>query len=383
MTTTTDLATLSNEAYRLQVQLSGRDVLVTLRDLAMDADLAHGPYTYRASRTHDEGTLTSSWLRDATVRVEGQSVRIRGTLAGVTVEHRFTLPTDNAHLEERISLHNLSGEVVVLQDLACGLRRPISDHLGELLPVLSGDRLVAVPLRHRATDPAGSDDDFAVTDFVTGAGREHRMDNLQGHGYVPSWQRFSEGWAWTHGEHALGIFKFNQQGMEFSVLATEVATRGAPNAVALRFGGAAMISGEPSSLGRIRPGETIDLGVTRFQTVNGDYTRVYAVFRDFLDEHGCGLPRGYDAPVHWNELYDNPEWHVGTPGHPAGPRNTRPLIYTRAAMLREAEKARDYSCEARPSTSTRDGTRPLARSCGANGWATGAHSPGNCAKTMG
>jgi len=103
VTRSTHLVTLTNEAYRLEVQLSGRDVLVNLRDLAMDADLCDGPCIYRASRTQAEGTLTSSWLVEATVQVEGQSVRVRGRLAGVTVEHRFTLPSEKAFLSRNAS----------------------------------------------------------------------------------------------------------------------------------------------------------------------------------------------------------------------------------------------------------------------------------------
>ena len=37
---------------------------------------------------------------------------------------------------------------------------------------------------------------------------------------VPSDRRPSEGWAWTHGDYTLGIFKFCQENLQFSVVST-------------------------------------------------------------------------------------------------------------------------------------------------------------------
>jgi hypothetical protein len=106
-----------------------------------------------------------------------------------------------------------------------------------------------------------------------------------------------------------------------------------------------MRDGEPSSLHGIPPGGSVALGVTRFQTVRGGWTQASYALRAFLDENGCRFPDGFNPPVHWNELYDNLEWNLGTPGRPAGKRMTRPVTYTRALMLEEAAKAKAYGCE--------------------------------------
>lgn len=181
-----------------------------------------------------------------------------------------------------------------------------------------------------------------MVDLLTLSGYEHRV---AGGPFIdrdlPSRHRYSEGWAWTHANHTLGIFKFNQEAIEFSVISTLVRDGG----VALRFGGAAMIGGDPSSLTHMEPGEEVALGLTRYQTVRGDTTQANYAFRALLDENGCRFPDDYNPPVHWNELYDNPEWNLVTPGKPESPRMTRPLTYTRELIELEAAKARDYSCE--------------------------------------
>jgi len=86
--------------------------------------------------------------------------------------------------------------------------------------------------------------------------------------------------------------------------------------------------------------------VTRFVSLQAGYEPASRAFRNMLDEKGCRFPKDYNPPVHWNELYDNPEWNLGSPGHPPGKRMTRPLAYTRRLLLEEADKAREYHCEA-------------------------------------
>jgi len=114
--------------------------------------------------------------------------------------------------------------------------------------------------------------------------------------------------------------------------------------VMLCFGGAGMFAGDPSTLHAIAPGQTIELGVTRFVSVRNDRREAWYAFRRLLDEHGCRYPDGFDPPVHWNELYDNPEWNLGSPGTaPRGP--TRQVTYTRALIEEEAGKAVEYGCQ--------------------------------------
>ncbi|MFH1007647.1 MAG: alpha/beta hydrolase [Candidatus Latescibacterota bacterium] len=336
---------LTNDAYQLTVTPGDREVHFRLRDLAMDFDLVDGPYIYRASVPCEAGTITAKWLSDVTLEVGGETLRITGMLAGLEVAHILQLPGDRGLLEERITLHNPTEKTIALEHFAAGLQRTIADEGGSVLPELVSDRLVAIPFRHRPTDTADFDVDFGIADLIRRPGREHRVGNKPLHypeyGYYPSLQWSSEGWAWTHGKYTLGVFKLNQEAMEFSVLSLEPGEHG----LALRFGGAGPVTDEPSSLCKIQTGQRIELGVTRYETVEGDYKQAYYAFRAFLDENGCRFPKGFDPPVHWNELYDNPEWHLGTPGHPPGPRMTRPVTYTKELILEEARKATEYGCE--------------------------------------
>lgn len=333
---------LANDSYHLTVRSALGEIYIRLHDLAMDFDLANGPYIYCASRGSDEGAIVSKRLMGVTVQVKGQLISITGKLADLDLEHTLRLPHERPIMEERITLHNSTTKVIALNDFEAGMERRIADRVGCVFPELVTDQLVAIPFRqHRPMDPVEINNEFLMADFLTQTGREHRTTANMQFGYLPSSKRFSEGWAWTHGEYTLGLFKFNQEGMEFSVLSPLVY----PDGLALRFGGASMVSGEPSSLLNIQAGQTVKLGVMRYETVRGNFKKAYYAFRSFLDENGCRFPKEFNPPVHWNELYDNAEWNLGTPGNPAGPRVTRPITYTKELMELEADKARDYSCE--------------------------------------
>jgi len=337
---------LRNDAYELTATLSGKDVIIGLKDLKSKSDLANMPYIYRASRLCEEGIVTAKWLKDASVKIESEKLIITGTLAGLKVMHFFNLPKEGEYLEEYINVTNSTREVISLEKFEFGLQRTISDETGRINSDLNKDRLIAIPFRRRSSDPPGFNIDFSMADLIKSPGREHRVNRFMlqqlKKGYMPSMQWSSEGWAWTHGSHTLGIFKFNQEEMEFSIISPEVYD----DKMALRFGGSGTVDGSPS-LENIKPGETLKLGITRFRTLEGDYRSAYYAFRKFLDENGCRFPDKYNPSVHWNELYDNAEWYLQSPGTPAEPRsNTRAVTYTRELIMKEAEKANRYSCEA-------------------------------------
>lgn len=304
------------------------------------------PYVYRASRFCDEGSIIAKWLQNVSVQIEGETLSISGTLAGLKVVHTFNVPQSKDYMEEYIYLCNPTNSVISLEKIEFGLQRNISDEVGWINKDLSKDRLIAIPFRHRSSDPPDFDVDFNMADLIKSPGREHRANKVwfqHKKGYMPSLQWSSEGWAWMHDSYTVGIFKMNQEEMEFSVISPEVYDDG----LALRFGGSSTVAGDPSSIKKIEPGQTIKLGLTRYQTVKGDYTQAYYAFREFLDENNCRFPHDYNPPLHWNEIYDNAEWYLQTPGNPSGPRSaTRSVTYTKKLIMEEANKAHEYSCEA-------------------------------------
>ena len=144
-----------NDAYELTATLSGKDVIIGLKDLKSKFDLANMPYIYRASRLCEEGIVTAKWLKDASVKIESEKLIITGTLAGLKVMHFFNLPKDREYLEECIHVTNSTREVISLEKFEFGLQRTISDETGRINSDLNKDRLIAIPFRRRSSDPPG------------------------------------------------------------------------------------------------------------------------------------------------------------------------------------------------------------------------------------
>lgn len=322
---------LTNAAFQLTVRTDGEGVDAGLLMRSAGLRAADGPYLYRAERVGPQSSTVQRGLQNAAVATTRDSLTIRGTLAGLEVEHTFTAPPDKPFMEERLRLRNPSGAVIQLRDFEAGFQRQVADTNGHVLAGLAQDRWVAVPFRSRATDPKGHVDDFAISDLVTQPGYEPRVSGRIEYTQVPSPHRASEGWAWVHGDRALGIFTFNQTNMLFSVVSAQRGKAGD----SLRFGGACMISGEPSALGRIAPGESVDLGTVRYQAIAGGYVETAYAFRAMLDEKGCHFPKKYNPPIHWEQLYDM-----------EGAWDDRLHKYTKAILESEAQKGVAYSCEA-------------------------------------
>jgi hypothetical protein len=322
---------LANRAYRLTVSCVQGEVRTTLDDKLLGLRVAEGPYLYRAARAEATGQRAYQGLENASVKRRGQSLIVRGQLAGLELEHTLVLPRAKAVMEERILLRNPTAAPIALMDFEAGFPRRVADAQGQVEPELSQDRWVAVPLRVRASDPKDFANDFSVSDLLAKPGYEPSSDQDQHYRQVPSRHRHSECWAWLHGSAALNISVFNQQNMLFSVVSSEKR----PDGGWLRFGGACMFIGEPAALTRIAPGQSVDLGLARYQSVKGGYMEAALAYRAMLDAQGCRFPPDYNPPVHWEQLYDMPEaW------------TDRAHKYTKAIVEQEAVKGRDYSCEA-------------------------------------
>jgi hypothetical protein len=334
--------TLTTNTLSLEVTTRDGQVWTKLQDLRTGKMLVDDAYIYRLTTVCPDGLLTWVDLRDASCEAEGDSIRVHGSIAGLRLCQTFTLSPKAPILEERLKLTNAGTAPVELRQIALGFQRCITDDAGRVLPELAGQRLTAIPFKHKASDPEGWDNSFTFDELLVKPGGEHRATPTLGYGYFPALHRAAEGWAWEMGDCTLGIFKFNQEGMEFSVIALEPYD----DRVCLRFGGAALVAGDPQYATRIAPGQAVSFGVSRYELVSGGYHQAAYAFRRFLDEQGCRFPADYNPPIHWNELYDNPEWNVQTPGRPATPRHLRRLTYTRALMEVEAAKAVAYSAEA-------------------------------------
>ncbi len=317
-------AYIGNGALTLHVRADGSSVAARLTRVSDGFDYANGPVVFHALVEGAPNPVDA--LTGARV-VEGNgAVTLTGKLGGLAVRVDWSAPPNKPWIEERISLRNASGKRLALADLEIGFTRAASG--------AEDDLATAIPFRKRATDPPNGYHEFTLGAFAVrqpgeppAAPFEPLLTPMTP---VPTRHRLSEGWAWKHGDAYLGIYSFCQGLLRFSVL-----SRLEGEDARIRFGGVAMHFGEPTVLRRMKSGERVDLGVTRYQVVAGAYEDVAYAYRDLLDANGCRFPASYDAPVHWEQLYDM-----------EGAWDDRAGRYTREVLRREAQKGVDYSCEA-------------------------------------
>ncbi|RJP73808.1 MAG: hypothetical protein C4532_03860 [Candidatus Abyssobacteria bacterium SURF_17] len=335
---------LSNEAYTLKVTKESSEIIVNLYDRVMDFEWCSAPYVYRASEKCDMGTMRYEKIEASSLSQEEDTIHVQGKLAGLRLNQTFTLPQDRGFMEERILFSNDSNARIRLEGIETGFQVVVSDITGKPEIPFTSDTLIAIPFRRCPTDPRGRINEYSMKELLTNSGFEKRMRDVLFFEQMPSRHRYSEGWAWLHEKYVLCLFSFNQENMRFSVLSSMLSDE----SISLRFGGACTVMGEPSALSRVDPGESVDLGIMRYQPIKGDYNDALYAYRSMLDEFGCRFPERYNPPVHWNELYDNPEFAgVSTPGIPARSRSSvRAHSYTKRMILAEAEKAREFGCEA-------------------------------------
>ncbi len=190
------------------------------------------------------------------------------------------------------------------------------------------------------------DQDWALADLLRLFGREQRVQRLSPGLASARVGPFGQAWLGGLGVGAGRVRPGHLQAQPGGSWSTaSFPPSRTTEGVWLRFGGASLFSGEPSALGEIAPGKTVALGITRYQVVANDRREAWYGFRGFLDEHGCRYPPSFDPPVHWNELYDNAEWNLATPGTPKLKGSTRAVTYTRQALELEAVKAAAYGCQ--------------------------------------
>lgn len=348
-TETPRLWQLENAAFRVSVAEAAGGVFVKVEETAANGILADGNYYYHAVR---EGVKDKAYtLEHAAVTAEGTTIVIRGRLAGLDLEQTLSLPVNRPLLEEHIVLRNNGPSAVALKAFEAGFTLRVTDATGGILPELAGDRWAAVPFLRRADygesrnlpstdafplerDPRDIEYDFPLRTLLDQPGFEY-IPQLDVMNFDPkrvaSPHRFSDAWAWMRDKGTVGVFSFNQEYMVFSTVTSHDSQSGK----FLRFGGSCLLETTLSALRSVAPGQSVDLGVTRFQPVEGGYNETAYAYRAMLDENGCRFPADYNPPVHWEQYY---EMSI-IPGD-------RDNVYTRAALEEQAAKGVEFSCEA-------------------------------------
>ena len=297
-----------------------------LYDPQLDLVFADRPYYYALSgKTGSGETIVGVRLSNKLVTHERDSTVITGVFDALGIELRQVFHRVGKSWQETITLRNTASQPVMLEDICLGFTADLS--------IRPDWHLCAIPFRVQLD---GSLHDFSTQALVGGKfSNAVYTDPTRWEPPLSEESRLrSEAWAWMHGEQGLVVIKYNNRDIELSVAAPMVQG----DEVLLRFGGAGLcLYSEPTRSRRLAPGEDFTFGTCVYISFAGGLRYAFARYRDFLDSHSHGFPPVYDPPVNWNELYDIGWYHSDA--------EKLRQNYTRAALLREADAARDCGCD--------------------------------------
>jgi hypothetical protein len=269
-------------------------------------------------------------------------VTLRGRLGEIIVQQSFTISkNDPDAVLEIIEISNTTDRNITTSGFKCGFSKGIKD--GETwLPDATNTICYPVPYKRET--------DSKIQDFPLREVTEHGkvfsgwMEPKQ---QTPIWG--AEGWVWSDTKTSFLISKFNDDGMEWSLMeSVKQGTKGA-----IRFGGAGQWKhGHPEGASQLKPGTSFRFGETRLHVVDGDWKQAFYSYRRYTESKGCRTPVGYNPPVHWNELYDNAYFDAVAPNCfkpgwlAANHKRIAFETYSLQLMKSEAAKAKELGCEA-------------------------------------
>ncbi len=295
--------------------------------------LADGDYSYSFDRPAFHEARASKHPDGADV------IALRGTTQAGQLEvlHEFRVPHSQPWIEEQITLTNRGPAPLDLQNGRCGFALPLSISQHQVVGDWAPFKFIAVPFRREPNGDRAQYADFSLSQVLV----EQFPSELWTHNTILTPAYASEGWVWTDGKLGFLVTKYSQKGMEWSLL-DRVPMQA--DRVGLRWGGFGIYHGDPEHGAWLLPGESHRFGVTRLTAYQGGMIEGFYTFREEMASRGHGCPKGFDPPVHWNELYDNKLWWL--PGEKQDDPEMRKKYYTLADMEEEAGKAQALGCEA-------------------------------------
>ncbi len=338
---------LSNDHLSLDIFIDGGVNPTNLLRKKNGRVYADSRYRYKFLIWERGGKLPR-YLKHSVMRrtVDGSDVGLDVTVTGKTgdleVRHSFFLPNAEPYLEEKITVKNTGKEALNTPDISFGFTKTVGDGEGKLLEDFVDSKVVAIPFRRECWfGRNGEYTEYSFKDLLTQKGY-YRPYFSQAE-KVQSDKFGSEGWAWTDGESSLMIAKHNLEGMEFSLLEA-IDEDGKPT---VQFGGAGIWHEDPEAALKIGAGQELRFGVTRYTFVEGGWKECYYAYRDFMSEQGHVVPKGFNPPVQWNELYDHPFWWATkASGRHYDTVEDRQRLFTFMSLEEEAKKAQELGCEA-------------------------------------
>jgi hypothetical protein len=302
-----------------------------LRDLESGRIYADGSYLWAGVAT------PISTAAPVIINKNGScSVALSGKSGDLEIEQVFSASADDPGvIGETIRLRNTGALPLDIPKFSCGFAKRIHDGTN-WLPDAADSRLCDVPYRRHPE--TGELRDFPLPELAGGKSwfsterspmYSRRESSVFG----------AEGWAWYQAGNTLLVSKSNPEAMEWSLLETIAGPGPSGSAKVLRFGGAGRWKlGDPEGAARLAPGAVFMFGETRYEALDGDWREAYASFRRVMERQGHGVPRDFNPPVHWNELYDNPLWWADDkPGD-------REKYYRFKDMEAEAERGHELGC---------------------------------------
>jgi hypothetical protein len=318
--------TLANNDFRLSIS-AGTGLKCHLVHILSGTVLADGDYSY----SFGEPSFS-------TISKEMSSVEFSGaTKEGIHVEHRFTVDPAFPWIEEEIKVRNTKSHPVRLP-FRCGFVLPAGPD------TFKGFVFSAVPYRREPRASRGHYEDYTIDQILYRPRRSKLREDPPRSQAV--WPRLyedyaSEGWAFTDGTQGFLITKHNEAAREYALL-DRVPLEG--DLIGFRWAGAGASAGDPEGYCEVDAGATHDFGTTRLTSFTGDILQGFNTFRAEMESKGHGVPKGFDPPVHWNELYDNKLWWLGEPAYLEAAN--REKYYRLEDMKVEAAKAKAIGCEA-------------------------------------
>jgi len=341
--------TIANTQWQLSLKPSSglqAEVIHTPSGLV----LAEGSYSY---------SFGTPSFGEAAIDQSGKitTARLRGEIpGGIKLQHEFTIPAEEPWIEEQIEIWNRGSAVLALPYGRCGFVLPLTLEAGAVTGPLRDFKVIAVPYRREPNGNRTQYADYTLSQVLNEPWSSHlradtpidRMANvvLTGvyrSGIIQTLYPFyaSEGWILTDGRRGFLLTKYSQQGMEWALLDRTPVGDGQAG---FRWGGFGIFQGDPEHGAWLAPQQSHLFGITRITAYEGGINEGFCTFRAEMEARGHACPKGFNPPVHWNELYDNKLWWL--PGGVMDLPENRKKYYTLTDMKAEAAKARDVGCEA-------------------------------------
>lgn len=267
-----------------------------------------GPQSARSAHLLTWDVETEEGSASTTLCVQGRLDFGTTGPTDIIIEHRFTLSEVDRFDEQITLVHRFAHDEHEVSDYRFGFRKQMFDARGaRWLDHADGYRLGAIPFRRRrghAKDYLM--EDYSAADIVPANWEGNNQPNRQ-----------AEAWSWGDTDGGFCFTKYCQEHIEFALVDAEfydspdsaplngMAPLAEVGDVSLRFLGAGRTHGAPGIpviIGAKSP--VFRFGTSSILPFTGDWREGHKAYGAHLRAMGHTTPKGFNPPVHWNELYN-------------------------------------------------------------------------------